>query len=139
MIKKWELIETTENGRWRIYKREKPLNFAPSFLGREIIPMEEWYKQSDGLTPKDYLEHLPQTFDTVIVSDARTHRERLCFLADRWKDTRDGREFWEINKSLCGRNTGMYYHFGGDDTAIKDDKVYLRFLDLIQTKGGDNE
>lgn len=52
--------------------------------------------------------------------------------------TADG-VFIKINKSLYGRNTGMYYHFGGDDTAIKDDKVYLRFLDLIQTKGGDNE
>lgn len=137
-MSKWELLETTENGRWRVYKREKPLKFAQNFLGLEIIPIEEWYKESNGLTPNDYLEHLPQTFDTIIVSDARTHSERLCFLADHWKDTRDGRESWEINQSLCGRNTGMYCHFSGDDTAIKDDKVYLRFLDILQIKGENN-
>lgn len=137
-MSKWELLETTERGRWRVYKREKPLKFAPKFLEKGVVPIEEWYKESNGITPHSWLEHLPQTFDTVIVSDAHTHCERLCFLADRWKDTRDGREFWEINKSLCGRNTGMYYTFAGDNTAIKADEVYLRFLDILQTKGVNN-
>lgn len=135
----WTHIATTENGRWRIYKRKTPLKYLCNFSGT-IMPAEEWDKKVKH--QYTYVEHcivLPQTFDTVIVSDAHTHRERLCFMAEKYINTKDNTEHWNITSNIAGRNTGMSRYFPGDEYSIKDDEVYLRFLDILQIKGEQNE
>lgn len=134
----WTHIATTENGRWRIYKRNCPLKYLLDAHG--IKKTDQW--EQDNKDTWTYAEHcilLPQTFDTVIVSDAHTHRERLCFLATKYIDTRDNSEHYNIRHTIAGRNTGMSRYFPGDEYSIKEDKVYLRFLDILQIKGKQNE
>lgn len=130
----WNLIKDKyEFLNWRIYKRDTPIKLWKR--GDKIVNIEEEYNSFKKRYNENVAEQLPQKFDIVIVSDAHDHPERLCFLANTLKEKSTGDIIYDISYSSIGRNTGMFYHFAGDERAIKDDKVYLRFIDMINRRG----
>ena len=128
----WEKIEIKGKyafSNWRIYKRSLPIKNWKNISGK-IVDLKNDYENFHRKYKEDLVEQQEQNFDTVIVSDAKDHFERLCFLADTLKD-KDGNIFYNIAYQCIGKNTGMYYSFAGDEKAIKKDEVYLRFIDFI--------
>lgn len=130
----WQKLEVSDEqsdyGRWRIYKRSLPIKKWKN-VGGKIIDLKTDYENFHRKYKEYLVEQQEQNFDIVIISDAKDHRERLCFLADTIKNKENGEIFYHNAYQSLGKNTGMYEYFPGDERAIKEDKVYLRFIDFI--------
>ena len=132
----FELVKTLRNQ--RIYKASKKLkNTAKGKEYYDFGSVKKLYTDKSRTTTKEWIK--PDFFEHVIISDATTHAERLAFPC--WDLGEDlvfaGHPYiWECD-TIAGRNTFMIH--GGDQRAVKEDRVYLRMIakgNNLQYKNG---
>jgi len=115
--------------RQRFYKASKPL--SRDAKGRDYRytnikgtgSLKLWANK-EKTTTKDWTP--PSHFAGVVVSDAYTHIERICFPMWETELVIDDNPYLFVADNICGYNTFMTH--GGDSGSVYDDKVYLRML-----------
>ena len=120
---KFELVK--ETNKQRFYKSDIEITKFP----RDIFNWEEEINNTKKRL-KEGCELLDDKCYYICVSDAKTHIERLVFVAGRFKDA-EGNINYGIysNMHIDGSLTFMIH--GGDYESIKDDQVYLRHLSIL--------
>lgn len=73
----------------------------------------------------------------VVVSDANTHTERLCFYGFEVIDSEGIKHITHNSHQIAGYLTFMSR--GGSSEAVYPDKVYLRFLRMINKEAQDEQ
>lgn len=120
-----------DRGNQRFYRASKIITKGTSF-GREVDVTTEYKDLIQSiLERKPHLTYLNgQSPNIVCISDAHTHDERLVFLGcEIPKESNDGHPYGRLSVQIGGEYT-MLIH-GGDSKTMRDDKVYLRRLAIL--------
>jgi hypothetical protein len=126
---KFTLIKETSNQ--RMYKSDVEITKFPN-------DRFDWDKEIELARPrlKQGVSMLEDKCFYVVVSDARTHIERLVFAGMRY-EMPDGEEVIGPVSMLqiTGYHTMMIY--GGDTESVRPDEVYLRQISILNSKKDD--
>lgn len=122
-----KLVNKTAN--YRIYKLSEPIRIGKSDICGEVNIKEAFEElkkrvREDSPHYNEIIETLGRECTFVMISDARTHIERLVFPAFEY----NGKYGWGSG-DIGGKHTMMIY--GGDQNSIYPDEVYLRRLAQI--------
>ena len=121
-----------ENSNQRMYKSDVEITKFPN-------PRFDWDEEIKLSRPrlKAGVSMLEDKCFYVVVSDARTHTERLVFAGMRYQ-LPDGEETIGPASMLqiSGYHTMMIH--GGDPSTILPDEVYLRQISILNSKKDDN-
>lgn len=116
-----EFEKVGENDRQRFYKLSIPVNKAPNTR----FDWEAEKEHNMSRLKEEYKKFHTDMIEYVCVSDAKTHIERLLFVAIPLND--DSSEFGCMSGlHLDGKHTFMID--GGDNRHVHPDEVYLRRL-----------
>lgn len=121
-----------ENSNQRMYKSDVEINKFPN-------PRFDWDSELEyGRSRlKEGVEMLEDKCHYVIVSDAKTHIERLVFAGMRYKLASGEEVIGPVSMlQITGYHTMMIY--GGDPSSILPDEVYLRQISILNSKKDDN-
>ena len=125
---KAKLVYTFPNNIQRVYQLSMPIRKGYSRLfGQESDVIEGLNSDLKFLRPeyRDVIKPVTE-INHIVVSDARTHFERLVFPAAPYTDL-DGTIKYRFSlKEIEGCHTMMIH--GGDETSMKPDYVYIRLL-----------
>lgn len=127
---KFTLVQ--ENSNQRMYKSDVEINKFPN-------PRFDWDSELEyGRSRlKEGVEMLEDKCHYVIVSDAKTHIERLVFAGMRYKLASGEEVIGPVSMlQITGYHTMMIY--GGDPSSILPDEVYLRQISILNSKKDDN-
>lgn len=124
-----ELIK--QNSKQRYYQLD--FKIKKYKFGSSIKTIENLWKDDPIHFNDEYelAEDISSNIDKVCISDANTHIERLVFPCFKVKNKKTNEIIISHrNNLICGQWTMMID--GGDPNTIKEDKVYIRYLWLLQ-------
>lgn len=125
---KAKLVATLNNGRQRVYQLSMPITKGYNRLqGYENNVVEALNYIRKRLRP-EYVDIIKEATEVthIVISDAKTHSERLVFPAMPYTDLDGTIRYHFSMDQIEGCHTMMIH--GGDETSMKPDYVYIRLL-----------
>ena len=125
---KAKLVAKLDGGRQRVYQLSMPIAKGYNRLqGYENDVVEALNYIRKRLRP-EYIDIIKEVTEVthIVISDAKTHSERLVFPAMPYTDL-DGTVRYHFSMDQIEGCHTMMIH-GGDETSVKPDYVYIRLL-----------
>ena len=129
-----KLLQTNPTNRiYQLDFKVKRVLIGGFISARRIVNIGDVFKEDPiKLKPEfEFAEDISESIDKICISDAHTHTERLVFPVFMCRNKETGEEglTWRCN-NIAGRLTMMIH--GGDSKAVYPDRVYIRYLRIIQ-------